>query len=96
MSEIRVAVIGTGVIGRTHIETLKAVPGMALTAVVDPSPASRDLADTLQIRHFTTTDDLLAAKMADAVVTPASRLSVYERSAIFLGPVARASSVGLR
>lgn len=67
-AQIRVAVVGTGVIGRTHIETLKNATGMALTAVVDPSPASRDLAATLQVRHLTTTDDLLAAKIADAVV----------------------------
>ncbi|RVU39598.1 Gfo/Idh/MocA family oxidoreductase [Hwanghaeella grinnelliae] len=68
MTEIRVAVVGTGVIGRTHIDTLKTVPGMVLTAVVDPSPASKDLAAGLQIRHFTTVDDLLSAKIADAVV----------------------------
>jgi len=68
MADIRVAVVGTGVIGRTHIETLAKVPGMVLTAVVDPAPASQALADALQVRHFTSVDALLAAKLADAVV----------------------------
>ena len=68
MVDVRVAVIGTGVIGRTHIDTLTKVSGMALTAVADPAPAAKDLAESLQVRHFTTVDDLLAARVADAVV----------------------------
>ncbi len=68
MADIRVAVVGTGVIGRTHIETLGKVPGMILTALVDPAPTAAGLAARLQVRHFTSLDDLLAAKLADAVV----------------------------
>lgn len=68
MADIRVAVIGTGVIGQTHIDTLTKVPGMELTAVADPAPASKALADTHQVRHFDTVDDLLSARIADAVV----------------------------
>lgn len=68
MADLRVAVIGTGVIGRTHIETLGKVDGMTLSAVVDPMPASTEYADTLQVRHFADVDALLNANLADAVV----------------------------
>lgn len=68
MADIKVAVIGTGVIGRTHIETLKQVDGMVLSAVADPSPAAKQLADGLQVPHFQNVDELLNAKCADAVV----------------------------
>lgn len=68
MSELNVAVIGTGVIGRTHIDTLGKVPGMRLSAVVDPMPASKAFAATLGVRHYADVDALLAAKLADAVV----------------------------
>lgn len=36
MADVKVAVIGAGIIGRTHIETLGRTDGLALAAVVDP------------------------------------------------------------
>lgn len=50
MSErLAVAVIGAGVIGRTHIETLARMDGMALSALVEPSEDGRALADQLGV-----------------------------------------------
>lgn len=37
MAELKVAVVGAGIIGRTHIETLARTEGMALVCVIDPA-----------------------------------------------------------
>lgn len=34
----KLAVIGAGVIGRTHIETIMGMPGVTLAAIVEPGP----------------------------------------------------------
>lgn len=70
--EIGVAVIGSGVIGRTHVETLCRTPGLALTAICDPDPGARALADATGARYFDSVDDLIASRMADAAVVAAS------------------------
>lgn len=42
MTDLRVAVVGAGIIGRTHIETLARTDGVALAAMVDPAVGSAD------------------------------------------------------
>lgn len=37
MADLKVAVIGAGIIGRTHIETLARTDGLVLSAVIDPA-----------------------------------------------------------
>lgn len=68
MDDLKVAVIGAGVIGRTHIDTLSHARGLSLSAIVDPSPAARDLAERHQVRYFADTGDLVEARVCDAVV----------------------------
>lgn len=68
MDDLKVAVIGAGVIGRTHIDTLTHARGLSLSAIVDPFPAARDLAERHQVAHFAETEALVAAKLCDAVV----------------------------
>lgn len=36
-ADLKIAVVGAGIIGRTHIETLGRTPGLALSAIVDPA-----------------------------------------------------------
>ncbi len=71
MSDLRIAVIGAGVIGLTHIETLREAPGLTLSAIVEPSPAAADLAEAEGVPLFADTADLLEAGLADAVVVAA-------------------------
>ncbi len=40
MDDLRYGVIGTGMMGIEHIETLHAIPGCSVTAVADPNPES--------------------------------------------------------
>ncbi|MEQ9326915.1 MAG: Gfo/Idh/MocA family oxidoreductase [Rhodospirillales bacterium] len=68
MSVIRVAVVGAGVIGRTHIETLGKSDGFALSAIVDPAPGAPRLAAEHGVPHFPDIEGLLEARAADAVI----------------------------
>lgn len=68
MTEKRIGVIGAGVIGRTHIDTIARTDGYRLTALVDPSPAATALADQHGARLFGSVEDLIAAKEIDAAV----------------------------
>ncbi len=56
----QLAVAGAGLIGRRHIELIKASPRTRLCAVVDPTPASKTLAAGLGVAHFENLDALFA------------------------------------
>lgn len=68
MDDLKVAVIGAGVIGRTHIDTLSKAAGVGLSAIVDPTPAARDLAARHQVPHFAELGALLAAGLCEAAI----------------------------
>jgi predicted dehydrogenase len=49
---VKLAVLGAGLIGRRHIEHVLAQPDAELTAIVDPSPAARSLAEEKRVPWF--------------------------------------------
>jgi predicted dehydrogenase len=59
-----IAVAGAGVIGRRHIELVRASPRTHVCAVVDPQPASRELAASLRVPHFESLETLFAGPAA--------------------------------
>jgi predicted dehydrogenase len=65
---VKLAVLGAGLIGKRHIEHVSAEPMAKLTAVVDPSPVGRALADEHSTAWFASFADLLAAQRPDGVV----------------------------
>jgi D-threo-aldose 1-dehydrogenase len=67
---VRVAVIGAGVIGRTHIRILRELPAGEgrLAAIVDPSAAAAQLAAEAGVPHFTDADAMLDAVRPEGVV----------------------------
>lgn len=71
MAVLRIAVIGAGVIGRTHIETLSRTEGLALAAIADPAPEARALAEAAGVPFFADVGALIEARIADAVVVAA-------------------------
>ncbi len=71
MSDMRIAVIGAGVIGRTHIETLGRARGMHLSAIVDPVPEARAQAEAAGVPFYQDVEALIADRAADAVVVAA-------------------------
>lgn len=68
MKDVRVAVIGAGAIGRTHIDTLARMPGLALSALVDPMPGAAPMADSLGVPLVRDTDALIDSGLADAAI----------------------------
>ncbi|HPE62351.1 MAG: Gfo/Idh/MocA family oxidoreductase [Thiothrix sp.] len=68
MSCPRIAVIGAGQIGRTHIALIQASTECRLSAIADPSEAGQQLAAECRVPWFPSLEALLAAKAADAVI----------------------------
>jgi predicted dehydrogenase len=71
MTPIRYGIVGTGSMGREHIENLQAMAGARVTAIADPHPASREAALAISrdspkaFEHHT---GLLNSGLCDAVV----------------------------
>jgi predicted dehydrogenase len=49
MSTTRLALIGAGIIGKTHIDRIQRHPDLTLAGIADPTPAGKALADTLGV-----------------------------------------------
>lgn len=67
-AKLAVAVIGAGVIGRTHIDTIAKSDGARLAAIVDPTDAGKALAAAVGAPWFPDHADLIAAKSCDAAI----------------------------
>lgn len=70
-TSIGIAVVGAGVIGRTHIGTLGRMDGMRLVAIVDPSPQSAELASSLSVPLLPDVGALIDAGLAQAAIVAA-------------------------
>jgi predicted dehydrogenase len=68
MSKTRIAVVGAGLIGQAHISAALASKSVVLSAVVDPSPASVELAARAGVPHFAALEDLLAQGKPQGIV----------------------------
>jgi predicted dehydrogenase len=65
---VRLAVMGAGLIGRRHIQHIRAEPGTELVAVVDPTEAGREAAAENGVPWHASFRDMLAAERADGVI----------------------------
>jgi len=68
MEETRIAVAGAGYIGRAHIGVLQRSASCVLSAVVDPSPAAREVADKAGVPLYASLDELFRKDRPDGVV----------------------------
>ena len=59
MTVVRVAVIGAGLIGKTHIELVHRSAQCQLAAIVDPQPEASTLAQQYSVPHCHSLDELL-------------------------------------
>jgi predicted dehydrogenase len=103
-----IAVAGAGVIGRRHIELIQANPRTRLCAVVDPQPASRELAAHLGLPHFESLEDLFdgpgAARPDGVILATPNHLHVpgalvcakHRVPALIEKPVAHSLEAGLQ
>ncbi|SMH33167.1 Gfo/Idh/MocA family protein [Azospirillum agricola] len=68
MSPLRIAVIGAGVIGKTHIDALAQLPDARLAAIADPSAEAGALAARHGVPHHADYRALLEAGRPDGVI----------------------------
>ena len=74
MSQLRIGVIGTGMMGCEHLKNLMGIPDVAITAYSDPNEQPRQwaqltLGDRASLAHsFTDHRDLLSSGLVDAVL----------------------------
>ncbi len=67
-SDLRIAIVGAGLIGRQHVERVAREPGASLAAIVDPSEHARELAAQADARWFPDVSDMLDTARPDAVI----------------------------
>ena len=65
---VRVALVGAGLIGRTHLAALGRSPRCAPCAVVDPSPGAAGVAAAAGVPHLDSLEALLAGERPDGVI----------------------------
>ncbi|MAZ15016.1 MAG: oxidoreductase [Ahrensia sp.] len=68
MESIAVAVVGAGIIGRTHIDTLAQAGGIHLCAIVDPAPATAEIAKNHGVPFFGDIEALIGSGAAKGVI----------------------------
>lgn len=65
---VRLAVMGAGLIGRRHIQHVRAEPDAELVAVVDPTDAGRQVATENGVQWHASFSDVLATERPDGVI----------------------------
>jgi predicted dehydrogenase len=65
---VRLAVLGAGLVGKRHIEHIIAEPEADLYAVVDPSPAGREVASARGVRWYPNFAAMIATGRPDGVI----------------------------
>jgi predicted dehydrogenase len=79
VSRTRIAVVGAGLIGATHMRLAQASPTCTLVAVVDPAPADPDAVRRSGVPLYATLDALFAGQRVDgAIIASPNRLHVEQ------------------
>ncbi|MDR1693824.1 MAG: Gfo/Idh/MocA family oxidoreductase [Lactobacillaceae bacterium] len=83
MSNLKVAVIGAGMMGKNHLKTYKSLPHIELVGVYDIIPeAAKAAADMFEIKAFSSLEDV--AKAVDAVSVVTTSITHAEVGEFFL------------
>ena len=65
---VRIAVAGAGLIGRRHIEEIDASGSAQLAAIIDPGPATQEVADKFGVASYRSLAELFADDEPDGVI----------------------------
>ncbi|MGV6872289.1 Gfo/Idh/MocA family protein [Pseudochelatococcus sp. B33] len=65
---IRIAVAGAGAIGKAHISRIVAEPRASLSAIIGPSPQTREFAQSMGVAHFEDIEACFAHDKPDGIV----------------------------
>lgn len=74
MAKVRIAIIGAGAIGRTHIEAARKLGCVTLCGLLDPSPAAADLAAEHDCQLYANLDSLIADAPGGVVIATPNAL----------------------
>jgi len=75
---LRIAVVGAGAIGRSHIERILKSRDCELMAIVDPAPGASDLAAKLGVPLIASLPDLLKQRPDGVILASPNRLHVEQ------------------
>ena len=75
---LRIAVVGAGAIGRSHIERISKSRDCELMAIVDPAPGASDLAAKLGVPLIASLPDLLKQRPDGVILASPNRLHVEQ------------------
>jgi len=77
MTSLRYGIVGSGMMGVEHIENLRHIEGVEVTAIADPNPASREFAGAVVpgAAHYTNHQALIDDGMCDAVVVASPNMT---------------------
>ncbi len=67
-TRLKIAVLGAGLIGRQHMLRIQASESCVLSAIVDPAPGARAVADEAGVAYFQTLAQLLATARPDGII----------------------------
>jgi predicted dehydrogenase len=67
-SNVRLAVIGAGLIGKRHVQHVLSEPQATLCAIVDPSSIGQQLAAEVGVRWYPSFHDMIASDRPDGVI----------------------------
>ncbi len=68
MAEVRLAVVGAGVVGKRHIETIRSTASAELVAIVDPFPGAETTADEAGVPYYVDVRAMLRDSKPDGVI----------------------------
>ena len=66
--DIRIALVGFGLVGKRHAEAIRRQPNLILAAIVEPDAGSRQLAADLGAPCFGTLDEMFGATKVDGII----------------------------
>ena len=68
LNKTRIAIAGAGYIGQAHMAVIQASPNAVLSAIVDPSPNAKAIAEKLGVPLYASLDELLANDKPDGLI----------------------------
>lgn len=73
VSELKVGVVGVGVMGSYHAQVYAGLPGVELVGVADPDPERREeIEQDLEVRSYSRAEELLGKVQAVSIASPTS------------------------
>ncbi len=77
---LKIAVVGAGLIGQKHIQLINQSSECSLAAIVDPSPASVELAQQFEVAHYGEFDAVVQQGLVDGVILATPNTLHYDQA----------------